>query len=104
VERAGDRVDVLVETFRPLEVPVLAALVSPFDFVAVGADFVAVGVDFVAVGVDFVTVGFDVRFFFAGAAEPFDFSADAFCRKRRWTFRISATNSSFLSPCQPGTP
>jgi hypothetical protein len=97
VERAGDRVDVLVETFRPLEVPVLAALVSPFDFVAVGADFVAVGVDF-------VTVGFDVRFFFAGAAEPFDFSADAFCRKRRWTFRISATNSSFLSPCQPGTP
>lgn len=97
MERAGDRVDVLVETFRPLEVPVLAALVSPFDFVAVGADFVAVGVDF-------VTVGFDVRFFFAGAAEPFDFSADAFCRKRRWTFRISATNSSFLSPCQPGTP
>jgi hypothetical protein len=97
VERAGDRVDVLVETFRPLEVPVLAALVSPFDFVAVGADFVAVGVDF-------VTLGFDVRFFFAGAAEPFDFSADAFCRKRRWTFRISATNSSFLSPCQPGTP
>jgi hypothetical protein len=97
VERAGDRVDVLVATFRPLEVPVLAALVSPFDFVAVGADFVAVGVDF-------VTVGFDVRFFFAGAAEPFDFSADAFCRKRRWTFRISATNSSFLSPCQPGTP
>jgi hypothetical protein len=97
VERAGDRVDVLVETFRPLEVPVLAALVSPFDFVAVSADFVAVGVDF-------VTLGFDVRFFFAGAAEPFDFSADAFCRKRRWTFRISATNSSFLSPCQPGTP
>jgi hypothetical protein len=93
VERAGDRVDVLVDALRLLEVPELldvpglAALVSTFDFVAVGADF-----------------ALEVRFFFAGAAEAFDFSADAFCRKRRCTFRISVTNSSFLSPCQPGTP
>jgi hypothetical protein len=62
---------------------------------------------FVFEGLPFFKLAEADRDFAAFGFAPFDFAFAppvAFRRRRRWSFEIASTNSSFRIPCQPAMP